>query len=450
MLLDHSWPGNSSRAAPRAAHRLCAADGEPITRVHPPSGPPRPQRGAGHGCAVARSATPPCRSSAVYRGQRAQGFLLQLLEQHRWNVSNVAEGARCQPTPLPQAPQASHRSYRAAASTVAQNSRRRFAWWSFEESLAWCALDLFLSDAAEEVLPIYKLAIEELRPRLARAFGCCATRPPARAGGHAERRHYDMVPAQVTNQQHGSPSARSALATRRRPTCSRRPASWHPGHRVAATAGGRHLLAADDWVTLNRGGSSSTTSSGCAPSRVVRGGARRPSSSCRRAGQHIVFLTGHLAKPRRAGRHRCRAVHLGGARHGRAGLMGRDGQATPRAGPVDRAQWRRSRGRLHDRTLPRHIEASSAHYGHHGRVSRRRHRIRTPGAGAGPDDGGECGAESGHDDAAGRRERELTMNYQIFETVLTTMAADGRVHAAPMGVQGRPRGGGHRPSPRPR
>ena len=73
--------------------------------------------------------------------------------------------------------------------TPPKHSRLRFAWCItgsghfLEESLALAArlpaLDLFLSDAAEEVLPIYKLHIEELKPRFGRAFGCCATRPPA-------------------------------------------------------------------------------------------------------------------------------------------------------------------------------------------------------------------------------------------------------------------------------
>jgi len=61
-----------------------------------------------------------------------------------------------------------------------KHSRPRFAWCItgsghyLEESLALAgrlpALDLFLSDAAEEVLPIYKLALEELRPRFGPGF----------------------------------------------------------------------------------------------------------------------------------------------------------------------------------------------------------------------------------------------------------------------------------------
>ena len=58
--------------------------------------------------------------------------------------------------------------------------RSRFAWCItgsghfLEESIALAArlpqLDLFLSDAAEEVLPIYKLRIEDLRPRFGPGF----------------------------------------------------------------------------------------------------------------------------------------------------------------------------------------------------------------------------------------------------------------------------------------
>ena len=58
--------------------------------------------------------------------------------------------------------------------------RSRFAWCitcsghCLEESIALAArlpaLDLFLSDAAEEVLPIYKLRLEDLRPRFGPGF----------------------------------------------------------------------------------------------------------------------------------------------------------------------------------------------------------------------------------------------------------------------------------------
>ncbi len=58
--------------------------------------------------------------------------------------------------------------------------RSRFAWCItgsghyLDESIALAArlpqLDLFLSDAAEEVLPIYRLRIEDLRPRFGTGF----------------------------------------------------------------------------------------------------------------------------------------------------------------------------------------------------------------------------------------------------------------------------------------
>jgi dihydromethanopterin reductase (acceptor) len=59
-------------------------------------------------------------------------------------------------------------------------SELRFAWCLtgsghfLEESIALAArlpqLDLFLSDAAEEVLPIYKIRVEDLRPRFGPGF----------------------------------------------------------------------------------------------------------------------------------------------------------------------------------------------------------------------------------------------------------------------------------------
>ncbi len=61
-----------------------------------------------------------------------------------------------------------------------ESSRSRFAWCItgsghfLEESIALAVrlpqLDLFLSDAAEEVLPIYDIRIEDLRPRFAPGF----------------------------------------------------------------------------------------------------------------------------------------------------------------------------------------------------------------------------------------------------------------------------------------
>src|SRR5215467_14890077 len=59
-------------------------------------------------------------------------------------------------------------------------ARSRFAWCVtgsghfLEESIALAtrlpALDLFLSDAAEEVLPLYKLRLDELKPRFGPGF----------------------------------------------------------------------------------------------------------------------------------------------------------------------------------------------------------------------------------------------------------------------------------------
>ena len=67
-----------------------------------------------------------------------------------------------------------------AGRRVATPARSRFAWCItgsghfLDESIALAqrlpALDLFLSDAAEEVLPIYGMPLEDLRPRFAPGF----------------------------------------------------------------------------------------------------------------------------------------------------------------------------------------------------------------------------------------------------------------------------------------
>ena len=64
--------------------------------------------------------------------------------------------------------------------TPSSAERSRFAWCItgsghfLEESIALAArlpaLDLFLSDAAEEVLPLYKLRLDELKPRFGPGF----------------------------------------------------------------------------------------------------------------------------------------------------------------------------------------------------------------------------------------------------------------------------------------
>src|SRR5689334_9058346 len=66
------------------------------------------------------------------------------------------------------------------SSGKATSTQARFAWCItgsghyLEESIALAArlpaLDLFLSDAAEEVLPLYKLRLDELKPRFGPGF----------------------------------------------------------------------------------------------------------------------------------------------------------------------------------------------------------------------------------------------------------------------------------------
>ncbi|MDL9997883.1 sigma-54-dependent Fis family transcriptional regulator [Variovorax sp. J22P240] len=110
LLMAHAWPGNirQLRHALRTAAAL--ADGKPITRVHLPAMAVNLQPASGiHGERVDSIA--PASTSAAAPGTARDGqgdnapgcaklnliqanerqLLLQMLEQHRWNVSNVAK-----------------------------------------------------------------------------------------------------------------------------------------------------------------------------------------------------------------------------------------------------------------------------------------------------------------------------------------------------------------------
>jgi transcriptional regulator of acetoin/glycerol metabolism len=77
------------------------ADGEPIARAHLPSFAaaaipsalpvpvPDPERDTGAELEVASTAALPVKLNPIQANERK--VLLQLLEQHRWNVSNVAK-----------------------------------------------------------------------------------------------------------------------------------------------------------------------------------------------------------------------------------------------------------------------------------------------------------------------------------------------------------------------
>ncbi len=107
LLMDHPWPGNlrQLRHALRSAAAL--ADGKPITRDHLPGLLAASARGAAIATGSAAPAQPsgpmvpveppasaepqplPLKLNPIQANERA--VLVQMLEQHRWNVSNVAK-----------------------------------------------------------------------------------------------------------------------------------------------------------------------------------------------------------------------------------------------------------------------------------------------------------------------------------------------------------------------
>ncbi len=102
LLLDHPWPGNIRQLRHVLRTAAALADGQPITREHLPSllqaatpaAPPGAARTA-PAAAPATAAAPaadeplPVKLNPIQANERQ--VLLQLLEQHRWNVSNVAK-----------------------------------------------------------------------------------------------------------------------------------------------------------------------------------------------------------------------------------------------------------------------------------------------------------------------------------------------------------------------
>jgi len=101
LLLDHSWPGNIRELRHVLRTAAALADGEPIARQHLPSFAalamatplPVPATGVPHdadaGSQAAHDAALPIKLNPIQANERK--VLLQLLEQHRWNVSNVAK-----------------------------------------------------------------------------------------------------------------------------------------------------------------------------------------------------------------------------------------------------------------------------------------------------------------------------------------------------------------------
>ena len=98
LLMDYPWPGNirQLRHALRSAAAL--ADGRQITREHLPALILHPAPLEGHvmliasdapAAAVVEEAPPSFKLNPIQANERQ--VLLQMLEQHRWNVSNVAK-----------------------------------------------------------------------------------------------------------------------------------------------------------------------------------------------------------------------------------------------------------------------------------------------------------------------------------------------------------------------
>jgi transcriptional regulator of acetoin/glycerol metabolism len=110
LLMDYAWPGNIRQLRHVLRTAAALADGKTITREHlpalrestaPPAAPAAPavpvslawaRAGGGEApadAAPADNASPPIKLNPIQANERQ--VLLQMLEQHRWNVSNVAK-----------------------------------------------------------------------------------------------------------------------------------------------------------------------------------------------------------------------------------------------------------------------------------------------------------------------------------------------------------------------
>jgi len=104
LLLEHPWPGNIRQLRHVLRSAAALADGKPILREHLPSllqvaptpavpvtlPPPAVARGGAVPAAPeAEAGPPPVKLNPIQANERQ--VLLQLLEQYRWNVSNVAK-----------------------------------------------------------------------------------------------------------------------------------------------------------------------------------------------------------------------------------------------------------------------------------------------------------------------------------------------------------------------
>ena len=99
LLMDYPWPGNIRQLRHVLRSAAALADGRTITREHLPALilHPAPLEGqavvvaatAGPGAAADEDAPRPVKLNPIQANERQ--VLLKMLEQHRWNVSNVAK-----------------------------------------------------------------------------------------------------------------------------------------------------------------------------------------------------------------------------------------------------------------------------------------------------------------------------------------------------------------------
>jgi transcriptional regulator of acetoin/glycerol metabolism len=99
LLMEHAWPGNIRQLRHVLRTAAALADGKPIAREHLPSLLHAAAAAASAMQAAPRVATTapapaqpvdlPVKLNPIQANERQ--VLLQLLEQHRWNVSNVAK-----------------------------------------------------------------------------------------------------------------------------------------------------------------------------------------------------------------------------------------------------------------------------------------------------------------------------------------------------------------------
>ena len=97
LLMDYPWPGNIRQLRHVLRSAAALADGGAITREHLPALILHPALLQGHAAIIVSDdsgdaddeAPPPVKLNPIQANERQ--VLLQMLEQHRWNVSNVAK-----------------------------------------------------------------------------------------------------------------------------------------------------------------------------------------------------------------------------------------------------------------------------------------------------------------------------------------------------------------------